>query len=242
MPTQSRKKIVWRPTILWVDYLHSSCLRELKSPHYRLRQNNLEGFQLLVQVITKDPDLPGGGGLAWVKLDLLLSFATEIFVFLCRAIFGSNRCRAEIVDIVALNGNQYLRNKRSFCTYCKDKNRTFLWSTPIYILPKSTNVLATPPSKHQSWGQTSVIKYCCVKGRDMTSTWERKVNQNDFGKLHLNFWTNRHYPKWDGMNFNASVHWGFPNMTKASRCQLDRGRGANFLRQLARRCTAWARW
>lgn len=41
-------------------------------------------------LVSEDLHLPGRFGLARVELDLLLGFATEIFVFLCSSIYSCN--------------------------------------------------------------------------------------------------------------------------------------------------------
>lgn len=77
-------------TIIGVQDLYSSNLWEFKGCHHRLRQNNLKCLGHFILAVWQDPDLPGGSGLAWVKLHLFLRFPPEIFVLFCSAILCAN--------------------------------------------------------------------------------------------------------------------------------------------------------
>lgn len=77
-------------TIIGVQDLYSSNLWEFKGCHHRLRQNNLKCLGHFILPVWQDPDLPGGFGLAWVKLHLFLRFPPEIFVLFCSAILCAN--------------------------------------------------------------------------------------------------------------------------------------------------------
>lgn len=77
-------------TISRIHNLNCGGLGELQQSHHRVRQLNLKALQILKLLVGEDLHLPGGRGLPWVELDLLLGFATEIFVLLCSSIYGRN--------------------------------------------------------------------------------------------------------------------------------------------------------